>query len=127
MGKKGGDEWRIYGGHRLWHSPESKPRTYFPDNGPLTLEKHPGFIRLIQPVEATTGIQKEMDIGLDAEASHVRIIHRLRNANVWTVNLAPRVLSVMEAGGTAIFPLPARQTHEQNISPANSVSMILFS
>ena len=24
MGLTGGDEWRIYGGHRLWHSPEDK-------------------------------------------------------------------------------------------------------
>ena len=31
-GKVGGDEWRIYGGTRLWHSPEAMPRTYFPDN-----------------------------------------------------------------------------------------------
>ena len=27
MGKIGGDEWRAYGGHRLWHAPEMKPRS----------------------------------------------------------------------------------------------------
>ncbi|MDP8214012.1 MAG: hypothetical protein RAO92_03640 [Candidatus Euphemobacter frigidus] len=27
-GRIGGDEWRMYGGHRLWHSPEDNPRTY---------------------------------------------------------------------------------------------------
>ena len=49
LGLTGGDEWRIYGGHRLWHAPEGKPRTYCPDNGPVQIEEHPGFVRLIQP------------------------------------------------------------------------------
>ena len=31
-GLTGGDEWRSYGGHRLWHAPENKPRSYLPDN-----------------------------------------------------------------------------------------------
>ena len=30
MGRTGGAEWRIYGGHRLWHAPEARPRTYYP-------------------------------------------------------------------------------------------------
>ena len=34
LGKTGGDHWRIYGGHRLWHAPEAIPRTYSPDNEP---------------------------------------------------------------------------------------------
>src|SRR6478672_4770522 len=27
-GKKGGNDWRIYGGHRLWLAPEAMPLTY---------------------------------------------------------------------------------------------------
>ena len=34
-GKSGGDKWVNYGGHRLWHSPEIKERTYVPDNDPI--------------------------------------------------------------------------------------------
>ncbi|HQE83180.1 MAG TPA: hypothetical protein PLM14_09285, partial [Candidatus Hydrogenedentes bacterium] len=26
LGQTGGDEWRSYGGHRLWHAPEASPR-----------------------------------------------------------------------------------------------------
>ena len=47
----GGDTWRITGGHRLWHAPEEDPRTYFPDNHPVAVEQHAGFVRVIQPVE----------------------------------------------------------------------------
>src|SRR5947209_869066 len=38
MGKRGGDEYRSYGGHRLWIAPEEMPKTYFPDNAPVEYE-----------------------------------------------------------------------------------------
>ncbi|MCS6860702.1 MAG: DUF4380 domain-containing protein [Abditibacteriales bacterium] len=123
MGKTGGDEWRIYGGHRLWHAPEEKPRTYFPDNAPVKWEQHPGFVRLIQPTETTTGIQKEMDIRLSPNAARVEVVHRLRNTNLWAVELAPWALTVMAPGGKGIVPLPPRGAHEENLLPTNSLTL----
>ena len=89
LGKTGGDTWNIYGGHRLWHAPEADPRSYEPDNTPIALEEHKGFVRLVQPTEKTTGIQKEIDVYLDPKAAHARLVHRLRNTNLWPVELAP--------------------------------------
>jgi hypothetical protein len=123
LGKTGGDEWRIYGGHRLWHSPEVKPRTYFPDNFPVEIEDHSEFVRLIQPIEDTTGIQKEIDIALSSDEAHVQVTHRLRNTNLWAVVFAPWALTVLAQGGKAIIPLPPRGTHEENLLPANTFTM----
>lgn len=123
LGKMGGSEWRIYGGHRLWHAPEAKPRTYFPDNYPIQLETHPDFVRLVQPVETTTGIQKEMDVRLAREGAHVQITHRLRNTNCWAVELAPWALSVMAPGGTGIIPLPPRGTHAKFLTPLSTIAL----
>jgi hypothetical protein len=122
MGLTGGDEWRIYGGHRLWHAPEVKPRTYYPDNEPVKIEDHGAFVRTVQNTEPTTGIQKEIDITLADGASKVRMVHRLRNHGLWAVRLAPWALSVMNTGGTAIIPLPPRGSHEENLLPANSMT-----
>ena len=33
-----GEKWYIYGGHRLWHAPETFPRTDLPDNYPVKYE-----------------------------------------------------------------------------------------
>ena len=43
-----GDEgyWHIYGGHRLWASPEEFPRTYYPDNEPVAYSKIENGVRL---------------------------------------------------------------------------------
>jgi len=123
LGKTGGSAWTIYGGHRLWHAPEADPRSYEPDNAPIMLEEYAGFIRLIQPTERTTGIQKEIDIYLDPLAAHARLVHRLRNTNLWAVELAPWALSVMAQGGRAVIPLPPRGEHPRDLPPANTLTL----
>ncbi|MDD4891446.1 MAG: hypothetical protein PHU85_16115 [Phycisphaerae bacterium] len=123
VGKTGGDEWRLYGGHRLWHSPECKPRTYFPDNMPVRVEALPTGLRVVQPAEATTGIAKEIDLELVGHSAHVTVTHRLRNENLWAVTLAPWALSVMEQNGVAILPLPAPGEHQGNLLPAASMAL----
>ena len=123
MGQIGGDEWRLYGGHRFWHAPEDLSRTYAPDNDPVTIEQHRSLVRLIQPTEPTTGIQKEIDIRLAPQEARVQVTHRLRNHNLWPVELAPWALSVMAPGGTAVVPLPPRRSHEQSLLPANTLTL----
>lgn len=112
LGKTGGNTWRLYGGHRLWHSPEAKPRSYWPDNVPVEVQKFPRFVRLVQPTEKTTGVQKEIDITLSGKDSRVTVTHRLRNTNLWAIDLAPWALTVMAPGGRCIIPLPPRGSHE---------------
>ncbi len=123
LGKTGGSDWRIYGGHRLWHAPEIAPRSYQPDNEPVTLEQHDGFVRVIQPVEARTGIQKEMDVRLATDRPAAQITHRLRNCGLWPVDLAPWALSVMAPGGTCVFPIPPRGSHSENLLPTNVLTL----
>ncbi len=80
IGKSGEDSWQIRGGHRLWHAPEDSIRTYVLDNSPIKHEKlGETGVRLIQPIEKLTGIQKEIDLTLDAEGTGVTLVHRLRN------------------------------------------------
>lgn len=104
MGKTGGDQWRSFGGHRLWHAPEIKPRTYAPDNTPIQHEWDGKTLKLIQPVEQSTGIQKQIDVTLDAASNRIKVIHRLTNKNLWAIELAAWALTVMRGPGTAIFP-----------------------
>lgn len=118
MGKSGESTWMIRGGHRLWHAPEDLTRTYALDNSPIKYEKlSESSVRLIQPVESITGIQKEMDITLDPNSSRVRVVHRLRNTGLWDVELAPWALSVMAPGGAAIIPLPEKIAHPGSVLP----------
>ncbi len=52
LGQAGGNTFQQYGGHRLWHGPESRERTYYPDNAPVMLEQKGEGVRVIQPDRA---------------------------------------------------------------------------
>lgn len=110
LGLTGGDEWRIYGGHRLWHSPESKTRTYEPDNKPVAWEETPEGIKTMQDAEVLSKIKKEMEISLGPGSSRVRIIHRLINKGVWPLDLSVWSISAMAAGGKEIIPQSRQET-----------------
>ena len=101
--------WRLHGGHRFWHAPEDMIRTYIPDDEPVRVEEHGDFIRVRQPVQQRSGIEKELDISLAQDRPSANVVHRLRNHNLWTVDLAPWALSAMRDSGTCIIPLPGRQ------------------
>jgi hypothetical protein len=50
-------------------------------------------------------------------------VHRLRNHNLWAVELAPWALTVMAQGGRAIIPLPPRGSHPKDLLPANTLTL----
>jgi len=122
-GKLGGDTWRIYGGHRLWHAPEAIPRTYSPDNEAISFSFSAQTLHISQPVEAETGIIKEMEISLSADKNEVRILHRLINTNRWPVKLAAWALSVLSAGTVAIVPQEPYGDGDEYLLPARSLTL----
>jgi len=105
-GTIGDDGWELYGGHRLWHSPEHDPRTYQPDNEPVDATVTERGCRLVQPVETETGIQKAIEIKMAEDEPAVELTHELTNEGVWSVELAPWAISVCKPGGTAVVPFP---------------------
>ena len=104
LGSTGGEEWKMYGGHRLWHSPEENPRTYQPDNSPVKWEEIPCGLSLRQEVESLTGIRKEIEIALAEDGATVSLLHRLRNQGSCPVELAVWAITVMAPGGREVIP-----------------------
>jgi len=123
LGQTGSDEWRIYGGHRLWVAPEDRERTYQPDNERVALEEDGGTVRLVQPTEPANGIQKEIEVRLSDSEPLVEVTHRLRNTNASAVELAPWAISAMAPGGRAIIPLPPRGSHEGSLLPTSTIAL----
>jgi hypothetical protein len=110
IGLTGGSQFRLYGGHRLWVSPEIE-RTYYPDNCPVTVSQHPNITRFRAPLEEHppgTHLQKEIDIELATSSSQVRITHRVANHEAHATTLAPWSPTMMREGGRTILPLPPR-------------------
>jgi hypothetical protein len=123
LGKVGGEQYRFYGGHRLWHAPEVMPRTYAPDNEPVEVEQAGRGLSATAPVEQSTGIQKRIEIEMDDEGTHVRLVHRLTNHGLWPVQFAPWAVTMCEPGGVGILPLPLGGAHAHNLLPRTSLTL----
>ena len=123
LGQTGGDQFRLYGGHRLWHAPEHPVRTYYPDNRPVQIEKRGETVYLVQQTESKTHLQKEIDITMSADTAEVHLTHRLINHGDWGVEVAPWALSVMAPGGVGIAPHPPHGAHSANLLPATQIAM----
>jgi len=114
---------RGFAGHVIRHAPESQARM-LPATEPVAVEEHDKFIRLTQPTEKPTGIQKELDIPVSIEGNHLSIVHRLYNRGLWPVELATWASSLMAAGGRAILPLPPRGPHgKDTVVPTSSIAL----
>ncbi len=122
-GKQGGDRWRIYGGHRLWHAPEAIPRTYSPDNDPVSYKYDAHTLSITQAREISTGIVKEMEISLSSENNQLKVLHRIINQNHWQVKLSPWALSVLRPGGMAIIPQEPYGEGDDYLLPIRSLAL----
>lgn len=92
-------EYFLYGGHRLWTSPEDVFCTC-PENG-LDVIEGDGQVILKSPVDAC-GLEKEMAISLEKSCVHVS--HKVTWHGEKEVSFAPWAISQVRLGGMAIFP-----------------------
>lgn len=104
-GDVGGDEWKLYGGHRLWTSPEDKPRSYEVDNFPVEVEESGDSVSFSSGIDKATGVSKTIIITPLGD-NKFEIKHKLKNESLWDIEVAAWALSVMAPGGTAVVPQP---------------------
>ncbi|MEL6404655.1 MAG: hypothetical protein AAFR81_09860 [Chloroflexota bacterium] len=120
-GQTGGDTWRPYGGHRLWHAPEEQPRTYQPDNDTVDYFELDNIHYFVPPVEAKTGIQKQMSIFFKDDTMVVD--HTFTNQGMWAIDVAPWAITMMKAGGVSIMPLPPHVAHDIQLQPTHAITL----
>jgi hypothetical protein len=125
-GKSGETSWQLRGGHRIWVAPEHMPRTYAPDNGPVQVEFRDGVLTATQPVEPSTGIQKQIVVKLAGAGANVEVLHRLRNTLPFPVRFAAWAISMMAQDGMGITGFPPRRTHAEMLAPTNPLVMWAF-
>lgn len=102
-------DWKLVGGHRLVHSPESVPRTYIPDNRSVDYCPIPGGIRVTREIEPWTQLLKEMEITVEPEGNCFNILQRLTNKNAWPVELSVWGITAMSSNGIEIVPLSKKE------------------
>ncbi len=113
--------WRIYGGHRLWSSPEAKPRSYSIDSKPVKITAKDDTLTIYGNPEPENSIQKTMTIRPFSEDA-VKVVHTIKNIGRWPIELACWALSVMTKKGFAIIPLSPSKVDEEGLLPDRHVT-----
>ncbi len=92
------DAWNIFGGHRLWVSPELAGRSDEPDNVPVQVELLESGVRVSCKSDVTL-TERAMTVTLDKKAARVSVVHEIKNLSMFDIELSAWALSVMDAGG----------------------------
>lgn len=121
MGKTGGEEYRSYGGHRLWIAPEDKVRTYQPENSPVSHKTEDGW-EIFAPKPDRFGIAKEIRIKPDQNGGF-RLDHRITNHGDKAIHMAPWALTVMTTGGTCLIPLEPYRPFPEQLTPTRPLAL----
>lgn len=122
-GKTGGNDWRIYGGHRLWIAPEAIPLSYHPDNNNVSCLFSDGSLTVTAPKESTSGIRKEMQITLSPANNEVIVVHRLTNESPAAMQLSVWAISALAPGGCAIIPQEPYGEGNDYLLPARPLAL----
>lgn len=105
-----GSKWYIYGGHRLWLSPEDMPLTYCPDNDPVTWSEIPGGVELTPPAQQVNELQLKIRITMAKDKPKVTVDHYATNLSDITRKQAMWALTVLGNGGLEVVPQPLHDT-----------------
>ena len=126
LGRTGDENWRLYGGSRLWVAPEDAVYSYGADNDPVEIEVSARGLSAQAPVEKGTGVQKRIEVELADEGTQARVRYVLANRTVWPLRIATWVLTMMNRGGIGITTLPPRGTHPEVLAPTNPLIVFAF-
>ncbi len=122
LGRTAGDEYLLFGGHRLWLAPEAFPRSYAPDFGQVRVEPLPAGARFVQPEEPENRIVKSIAVEFIGRRQ-LRVVHAIANANPWAVELAPWAMTLMAQGTHAIVPQEPYRPHPEWLDPARTLTV----
>jgi hypothetical protein len=102
--------WHLFGGHRLWTSPQAPGRASYPDNEPIDWQQIDRGVILTASTERWNQVQKQIEITMDEADTRVNVIHRVTNRGPWPISFSIWALTVMAGGGAAIVPQATRDS-----------------
>lgn len=115
--------WKIYGGHRLWVSPEAMPRSYSLDDKPVNIIISNEEVVIEGNPEPQNSIQKRLTIRRGFDDYSVEVVHEVLNIGRWPIEFSCWALSVMRRNGFAIVPIKSRCVDEKCLLPDRVITL----
>jgi len=98
-----GAEWQTYGGHRIWTSPERDPESYYPDCEPVTCTRFTNGALFTAPPQRVNNVVNSLRVEFLSNGT-VKVTSAVKNVASYEQTYAAWALTVLDGGGTEIFP-----------------------
>lgn len=105
-----GSKCLLYGGHRLWLSPEDMPLSYYPDNDPVMWNEVPGGVELIPPAQRVNDFQYRIEVVMTGTQPRLSVKHYITNIGQSTKRRAAWSMTILAQGGLEVVPQPLNDT-----------------
>ncbi|MBR3692516.1 MAG: hypothetical protein IKL89_07465 [Clostridia bacterium] len=106
-----GAYWRIWGGHRIWYSPEAMPDSYYPDNGRVRWGKEEDGTYIFVPKEQKeNGVAYTMKVKLADKGTDVRVTLQIKNIGKAPKTYGVWSITAMAKGGMCAIPTLTEDT-----------------
>lgn len=92
----------LYGGHRIWITPERAPETYYPDNEPVEVTYTDNGVCFTPPVQRRNDVQLSLEIVMHPEKAEMQVFNRVKNVRDEDREFAVWTVSAMNLGGLEI-------------------------
>ena len=99
-----GSKFCMYGGHRVWLSPERIPETYYPDNEPVVYSVLPDGVIFTPPRQKTKDVQLSFQIMMNAGASDIMVVHNAQNCAKDKLLMSLWAITAVAPGGVLLLP-----------------------
>lgn len=106
----GDRKWYIYGGHRLWFSPEHNPKSYYPDNDKVKYEITGNKVVFTPQQQTETEMQFVMEIVFDENDAKAEVNHIITNMGENDIKISPWAMTVVDENSLAILPQSSKDT-----------------
>src|SRR5205085_11041288 len=80
------------------------PRSYVAAAEPVRVERRSDRAVAVAGVDAVNGLEKRIDVELDARGTRVRVRHQLSNLGETPFDAAAWALTILAPGGVAVLP-----------------------
>lgn len=97
-------QYRMYGGHRLWLSPQNLAATHYPDNQPVIYGITPEGVSFTPPVQQHNQMQVSLTVMIPDGASDIMLIHSAKNMGKETRSFSLCAITALDGGGLEIIP-----------------------
>ncbi len=94
----------LYGGHRIWITPERAPETYYPDNEPVEVTYTDNGVCFTPPAQRMNDVQLSLEIVMHPERAEMQVFNRVKNLRDEDREFAVWTVSAMNLGGIEILP-----------------------